>query len=84
MPVQEDSCPEYMIKAEEALRAEEERVVQYLHASTKPKLLAEVERELLATYEAALLDKEYSGCAALLRDDKVGLGGLNTLNFGSS
>jgi cullin 1 len=46
-------------------------VDNYLHASTKPKLLREVENELLAKYEQDLLQKEHSGCAALLRDDKV-------------
>jgi cullin 1 len=66
-----DSCPEYMVKAEECLRLEEERVDHYLHAATKPKLLKEVEAELLAQYEGQLLAKEHSGAAALLRDDKV-------------
>lgn len=66
-----DPCPEYMRKAEERLRLEEERVDHYLHASTRPKLLREVEAELLAQHEAALLAKEGSGVAALLRDDKV-------------
>lgn len=68
---QEDSCPDYMLKAEECLRAEEERVVHYLHASTKVKLLRAVETELLAKYETRLLEKEHSGAAALLRDDKA-------------
>lgn len=66
-----DSCPEYMLKAEERLRLEEERVDHYLHAATRPKLLREVEAELLAQYEAQLLAKEGSGAAALLRDDKT-------------
>jgi cullin 1 len=68
--IAEDSCPEYMVKAEECLRAEEDRVQHYLHISTKPKLLEQVETEVLAHYEQQLLEKENSGCAALLRDDK--------------
>lgn len=32
---------------------------------------AQVETEVLAKYEQQLLEKENSGCAALLRDDKV-------------
>lgn len=52
-------------------RLEEERVDNYLHSSTKPKLLKEVENELLTKYETVLLQKEHSGCASLLRDDKV-------------
>lgn len=67
----EDSCPEYLLKAEASLAKEEERVDKYLHASTKPKLLGVVETELLARYEKQLIEKEASGCAALLRDDKV-------------
>lgn len=66
----DDTTPEYLTKAEEAVRAEEERVGAYLHTSTKPKLLKEVETELLAVHQAQLLEKEHSGCAALLRDDK--------------
>lgn len=41
-PSQDDSCPEYMMKAEECLRQEEERVAKYLHVDSKPKLLKEV------------------------------------------
>lgn len=69
--IAQDTCPEYMIKAEECLRLEEERVDHYLHAATKPKLLKEVEAELLTQYETQLLAKEHSGAAALLRDDKT-------------
>lgn len=68
---QEDSCPDYMRKAEECLRQEEERVDGYLHMDSKPKLLKQVETEVLANYETQLLEKENSGCASLLRDDKV-------------
>lgn len=69
--VQEDSCPDYMIKAEDCLKQEEERVTNYLHMDTKPKLLKEVEQEILEHYEQELLEKEHSGAAALMRDDKV-------------
>ena len=65
-----DTCPEYMAKAEEVLRVEQERCVAFLHATSEAKLLKEVERELLTTHQALLLDKEHSGAAALLRDDK--------------
>ncbi|GIL64270.1 hypothetical protein Vafri_18269 [Volvox africanus] len=69
--IEQDSCPDYMLKAEECLRLEEERVENYLHGSTKQKLLKEVEAELLSNYETRLLTKEHSGCAALLKDDKT-------------
>ncbi|KAJ0802149.1 putative cullin protein, neddylation [Helianthus annuus] len=67
----EDSCPDYMLKAEECLKKEKERVIIYLHGSSEPKLLEKVQHELLSVYATQLLEKEHSGCHALLRDDKV-------------
>ncbi|KAK4265730.1 hypothetical protein QN277_026747 [Acacia crassicarpa] len=67
----EDSLPDYMLKAEECLKREEEKVAQYLHSSSVPKLLEKVQHELLSVYANQLLEKEHSGCHALLRDDKV-------------
>ena len=69
--IQEDSCPDYMLKAEECLKREKERVGYDLHASSREKLLEKVRHELLTQYETQLLEKEHSGCHALLRDDKV-------------
>jgi cullin 1 len=69
--IQEDSCPDYMLKAEECLKREKERVGHYLHASSEQKLLEKVQQELLTQYETELLEKEHSGCHTLLRDDKV-------------
>eukprot|EP01018_Ginkgo_biloba_P011463 Gb_23722 [translate_table: standard] len=67
----EDSCPDYMLKAEECLKREKERVGHYLHADSEQKLLEKVQHELLSQYESQLLEKEHSGCHSLLRDDKV-------------
>lgn len=69
--MQEDSCPDYMKKAEDCLKTEENRVEGYLHLDSKPKLLSEIEKVVLGKYETQLLEKENSGCAALLRDDKA-------------
>ncbi|CAH9101994.1 unnamed protein product [Cuscuta europaea] len=67
----DDSCPDYMLKAEECLKREKDRVSHYLHSSSETKLLEQVQHELLAVYATQLLEKEHSGCHALLRDDKV-------------
>nr|ACS69068.1 CULLIN1-like protein 1 [Lilium longiflorum] len=67
----EDSCPDYMLKAEECLKREKDRVSHYLHVSSEPKLLEKVQNELLSVYASQLLEKEHSGCHVLLRDDKV-------------
>ncbi|KAJ4768188.1 Cullin family protein [Rhynchospora pubera] len=67
----EDSCPDYMLKAEECLKREKERVGHYLHSSSENKLLEKVQHELLSVYANQLLEKEHSGCHVLLRDDKT-------------
>ncbi|RWR95312.1 cullin-1 isoform X1 [Cinnamomum micranthum f. kanehirae] len=67
----EDSCPGYMLKAEDCLKQEKERVSHYLHSSSEQKLLEKVQSELLSVFANQLLEKEHSGCRALLRDDKV-------------
>lgn len=59
-----------MARAEAALHAEEARVDAYLHASTRPRLLAAAETVLLAEHADALLSKEGSGVAALLASGK--------------
>jgi len=66
-----DSCPEYMKKAEKRLSEEVNRVAAYLHASTEEKLLKECEQQLLANHQSALMDKEETGCRALLREEKT-------------
>ncbi|KAB2605183.1 cullin-1-like [Pyrus ussuriensis x Pyrus communis] len=66
-----DTCPEYMSKAEECLKREKERVNNYLHSSSEQKLVEKVQHELLIVYSTQLLEKEGSGCRAMLRLDKV-------------
>lgn len=67
----EDSCPEYMLKCEECLKKEKDRVSHFLHSSSEQKLLPKVQNELLVVYENQLLEKENSGVRVLLKDDKV-------------
>ncbi|KAJ9696419.1 hypothetical protein PVL29_008573 [Vitis rotundifolia] len=69
--VLKDSCPDYMLKAEECLKRERDRISHYLHISSEPKLVEKVQTELLVVYANQLLEKEQSGCHALLRDEKV-------------
>ena len=69
--IQEDSCPEYMIKSEESVKKENERVAHYLHSDTEPKLVEIVQSHLLVLVAKQLLEKENSGCSALLGDGKM-------------
>jgi cullin 1 len=68
--IQSDSTPSYMIKAEQALTEESQRVQNYLNKETEPKLLRVCETDLLEKHERELLDKEGSGCKFLLQNDK--------------
>jgi cullin 1 len=65
-----DSTPDYLIKAEDALDEERERVQDYLNTSSEAKILKVVEEEILERVEMVLLEKESSGCRALLQNDK--------------
>jgi len=68
---EEDSFPDYMCKAEDRLQQEQQRVTNYLHSSTEEKLLKVCDEQLLQSPEQLLLEKENSGCEALLRDNKT-------------
>ncbi|MCD7471287.1 Cullin-1 [Datura stramonium] len=63
------SYSNYLLKAEECLKKEKDRVSHYLHVSSETKLLEIVKNELLV-YTNQLLKKEHSGSRALLIDDK--------------
>ncbi|KAK1560020.1 hypothetical protein Q3G72_021237 [Acer saccharum] len=55
----------------ECLKKQRDRVSHYLHSSSESKLLEKVQHELLVVFATELLEKENSGCHALLKDDKV-------------
>ena len=65
-----DSTPDYLIKAEHALDAERQRVKDYLNTNSDVKIQAVLEQELLRQVQTTLLEKEASGCRALLQNDK--------------
>jgi len=66
-----DSTPDYLVKAENALTAEHIRVQEYLNSNSDAKIQSVLEEELLAKVETTLLEKESSGCRALLQNDKA-------------
>eukprot|EP00262_Sarcandra_glabra_P016333 TRINITY_DN5291_c0_g1_i4.p1 TRINITY_DN5291_c0_g1~~TRINITY_DN5291_c0_g1_i4.p1 ORF type:complete len:771 (+),score=152.72 TRINITY_DN5291_c0_g1_i4:157-2469(+) len=65
----EDSCPDYMLKAEECLKREKDRVSHYLHSSSEQKLLKRVQYELLSVYASQLLEKEHSNSEQKLLEE---------------
>jgi cullin 1 len=68
--IQSDSTPMYLIKVENAIKAERARVASYLVPSTEAKVEVVLVNEMLKEQETTLLEKEGSGVKALLRDDK--------------
>eukprot|EP00658_Telonema_sp_P-2_P081257 TRINITY_DN8287_c0_g1_i14.p1 TRINITY_DN8287_c0_g1~~TRINITY_DN8287_c0_g1_i14.p1 ORF type:complete len:765 (+),score=256.47 TRINITY_DN8287_c0_g1_i14:127-2421(+) len=62
---EEESFPNYMIKAETFLQNEMERVKNYLHDSSETKLLEAAEHELLEVHQERLINKD-TGVIALL------------------
>ena len=65
-----DSTPEYLVKAEQVLREESNRVKEYLNRGTETKLLEAVENEIILKVQTQLLEKEGSGCKVLLANNK--------------
>lgn len=65
-----DSTPDYLIKAEAAFGEERARVSDYLNSSSEKEILEVLDHELLEQVEMQLLEKESSGCRALLQNDK--------------
>jgi len=65
MWTEEDSFPDYMIKAEQYLDRERKRVEDYLQPSTEAKLLDACHYELLEVHQQKLLEKD-TGVVALL------------------
>ncbi|KAL9649739.1 hypothetical protein ABK040_009554 [Willaertia magna] len=64
--ISEDSCPEYLKKAEERLELEEKRSNAYLYPTTKLKLLSKVQDELITKHQDTLIQMENSGLIPLL------------------
>jgi len=69
--IAEDSCPDYMRKAEDRLIQEQARAQAYLHQTTEPQLIKKVEAELIQDHQNHLLEMENSGFIPLLKDYKV-------------
>jgi cullin 1 len=66
-----DDTPSYMKKTEQALANEAGRVKEYMIGMTESKILKVLEDELLKKHEIALLEKEGSGCKALLENESL-------------
>ncbi len=66
-----NTCPDYLMKAEQRLKEEEERLARYLDSSTESKLISIVQKELISDKAKVLVDMENSGCIAMFKDEKL-------------
>lgn len=69
--ISENSVPDYLIKIESRLLEEEARADKYFDKSTKPKLRAILQEELLVKYAARLVADPQSGAAHMLTNGMV-------------
>jgi len=69
--IMDDPTTVYLLRAENALHNEQQRVADYLQPSTEDKLLQVVREELLEKPQKMLLEREGSGLRALFQNDKV-------------
>ena len=67
----ESSCPDYVKYVERRLEEEEQRVTNYLHASTKQKLLKLAQKELIEAHARILVESEKGGFFCLLKDNRL-------------
>jgi len=67
----QNTCPDYMRKAEARLMEEHNRVQHYLNSSTDSRLKQIVETELIQKHAAVLIEMENSGCVSMFKNDKI-------------
>lgn len=67
----ENTCQDYVVKAEARLFEEFSRVRNYLSPTTEAKLKQVVEHELITSHCKTLLEMENTGFTCMLRDNKI-------------
>ncbi|KAK4058456.1 hypothetical protein OIO90_000615 [Microbotryomycetes sp. JL221] len=69
--VVENDCPTFLKKINRRLEEEAERAQTYLAPSTEPLLISLLERVLISTHIAAILEHPASGLATLIQDSRL-------------
>jgi len=68
--ITQNSCNDYLAKANTRLNEEQDRVNSYLHPSSYDKVINEFLKEYIENHATTLLRMENSGLISMLRDDK--------------
>lgn len=69
--ISQNTCSDYLKKAEKRLREEKTRVDNYLHDSTMEKIQELCDEEWILTHYKTLINMENSGCKWMFEHDKV-------------
>lgn len=69
--ISQNTCSDYLKKAEKRLREEKARVESYLHDSTMDKIQELCDEEWILAHYKTLIHMENSGCSWMFEHDKV-------------
>eukprot|EP00928_Gymnodinium_smaydae_P013194 TRINITY_DN1481_c0_g3_i1.p1 TRINITY_DN1481_c0_g3~~TRINITY_DN1481_c0_g3_i1.p1 ORF type:complete len:776 (-),score=148.13 TRINITY_DN1481_c0_g3_i1:319-2646(-) len=69
--ISQNSCSDYLKKAEKRIREEKARVDNYLHDSTMKKIQELCDEEWILAHYKTLVHMEHSGCSWMFVHDKV-------------
>jgi len=69
--ISQNTCSDYLKKAEKRIREEKARVNNYLHESTMEKIQELCDEEWILAHYKPLIHMENSGCAWMFEHDKV-------------
>mmetsp|Transcript_13328 Transcript_13328/g.25129 ORF Transcript_13328/g.25129 Transcript_13328/m.25129 type:complete len:779 (+) Transcript_13328:73-2409(+) len=69
--ISQNTCSDYLKKAEKRIREEKARVENYLHESTMEKIQELCDEEWILAHFKPLIHMENSGCAWMFEHDKV-------------
>jgi len=69
--ISQNTCSDYLKKAEKRIREEKSRVENYLHESTMEKIQELCDEEWILAHYKPLIHMENSGCAWMFEHDKV-------------
>jgi len=69
--ISQNTCSDYLKKAEKRIREEKARVDSYLHESTMEKIQVLCDEEWILAHYKALIAMETSGCSWMFEHDKV-------------
>ena len=69
--ISQNTCPDYLRKAEGRIKEEKARVESYLNESTLPRVQELMDNEWILSHYKTLVHMENSGCAAMFEHDKV-------------